>query len=247
MNKKKNLETVVQDTKTVVTHDGVLLDVEQHKTFPVGEEPAYYKVYMQDVSAVLGLEPAEQVVFKACCANMTFGNRIFLIKRTKMYLEQLTGYKFNTIRATITKLVKKGLLLREDTSTYIVNPKFAARGKWEDIRALRLVIEYSEQGRNIEVKKITNKVIEIEEHRPKQLELFEELPLDAGNDVDKEQDLWDAANFVGNIVADDLSFPDEDPPGEPDPMTPEEVEWVQEQLKKKRLAAGIGEDGHPYR
>ena len=84
-------DKVIRDTKTIVNTSGELLNVEQHLSIAVGEEPAYYKVYMQDISAVLGLEPAEQVVFRACCANMTFGNRIFLIKRTKMYLEQQTG------------------------------------------------------------------------------------------------------------------------------------------------------------
>lgn len=207
---EKNKDRITKETRTIINTSAEVLNVEQHLSIPVGEEPAYYKVYMQDISAVLGLEPAEQVVFRACCANMTFGNRIFLIKRTKMYLEQQTGYKFNTIRATITKLVKKNLLFREDTSTYIVNPNFAARGKWEDIKALRLVIDYSAQGRNIEVKKITNKVIELEEHRPKQLELaFEEIPLGSDIETDREKDMWDAMRHAaGGDEVEGLPFPD---------------------------------------
>ena len=70
MNKKINIETVVKDTQTVVTKEGELLDVEQHLSFPVGEEPPYYKVYLQDLSNVLGLAPAEHAVWEVLCSNM---------------------------------------------------------------------------------------------------------------------------------------------------------------------------------
>lgn len=174
MNKKINIETVVKDTQTVVTKEGELLDVEQHLSFPVGEEPPYYKVYLQDLSNVLGLAPAEHAVWEVLCSNMSFNNIVVLIKPIKDMLVQATGKKYETIRAAIKALVTKGLLVRQARAVYMVNPNYAARGKWQDIKALRLTIEYSEQGRNIEVKKVTNKVIEVEEHRPKQLELFDQ-------------------------------------------------------------------------
>ena len=170
-NKKEN---VMKDTKTVVTRDGELLDVQQHISVPVGEEPPYYKVYLQDLSNVFGLAPAERAVWEVLCANMSFTNIVVLIKPIKNILVQTTGKKFETIKAAIKSLTNKGLLIRQERAVYMVNPNYAARGKWQDIRALRLVIEYNEQGRNIEVKKVTNKVIEVEEHRPKQLDLFQE-------------------------------------------------------------------------
>ena len=83
---------------------------------------------------------------------------------------------------------------------------------------MRLVIDYSAQGRNIEVKKITNKVIEIDEHRPKQLELsFEEIPLGSDIETDREKDMWDAMRHAAGgdelpfdeaIPVDDLPLPD---------------------------------------
>ena len=174
-NKKEN---VMKDTKTVVTRDGELLDVQQHISVPVGEEPPYYKVYLQDLSNVFGLAPAERAVWEVLCANMSFTNIVVLIKPIKNILVQTTGKKFETIKAAIKSLTNKGLLIRQERAVYMVNPNYAARGKWQDIRALRLVIEYNEQGRNIEVKKVTNKVIEVEEHRPKQLDLFQEPETD---------------------------------------------------------------------
>lgn len=230
MSEKKKLENVVKDTKIVITRDGELMDVEQHQSIAVGEEPPYYKVYLQDLSNVFGLAPAERAVWEVLCANMSFTNIVVLIKPIKNILVQTTGKKYETIKAAIKSLTAKGLLIRQERAVYMINPHYAARGKWQDIKALRLIIEYNEQGRSIEVKKVTNKTIEVEEHRPKQLELFDE--------PETEIDMNEG-------VPADLPFPD-DPPGEPAPMTPEEVEWVQEQLAKKRKANGIGEDGHPY-
>lgn len=186
MNEKKKIENVVKDTKEVITRDGELLNVEQHMSIPVGDEPPYYKVYLQDLSNVLGLAPAEHAVWEVLCSNMSFTNIVVLIKPIKDMLVKATGKKYETIRAAIKSLVAKGLLVRQARAVYMVNPKYAARGKWQDIKALRLIIDYNEQGRNIEVKKVTNKVIEVEEHRPKQLDLFEEpeTELDMSESVD---------------------------------------------------------------
>lgn len=174
MEEKKKTENVIKDTQTVINTSGEILNVEQHLSIPVGDEPPYYKVYLQDLSNVLGLAPAEHMVWEVLCSNMSFNNIVVLIKPIKDMLVETTGKKYETIRAAIKSLVAKGLLMRQARAVYMVNPKYAARGKWQDIKALRMTIDYNAQGRNIEVKKITNKFIEVDEHRPKQLDLFQE-------------------------------------------------------------------------
>lgn len=171
---KKKAENVIKDTQTVINTSGEILNVEQHLSIPVGDEPPYYKVYLQDIANVYGLNPAERAVWEILCSNMTFQNLVFLYKPIKMMLVQATGKKYETIKAAIKSLTAKGLLIRQDRAVYLVSPKYAARGKWQDIKALRMTIDYNAQGRNIEVKKITNKFIEVEEHRPKQLDFFQE-------------------------------------------------------------------------
>ena len=174
MEEKKKTENVIKDTQTVINTSGEILNVEQHLSIPVGDEPPYYKVYLQDLSNVLGLAPAEHLVWEVLCSNMSFNNIVVLIKPIKDMLVETTGKKYETIRAAIKSLVAKGLLMRQARAVYMVNPKYAARGKWQDIKALRMTIDYNAQGRNIDVKKITNKFIEVDEHRPKQLDLFQE-------------------------------------------------------------------------
>ena len=174
MEEKKKTENVIKDTQTVINTSGESVNVDQHLSIPVGDEPPYYKVYLQDLSNVLGLAPAEHMVWEVLCSNMSFNNIVVLIKPIKDMLVETTGKKYETIRAAIKSLVAKGLLMRQARAVYMVNPKYAARGKWQDIKALRMTIDYNAQGRNIDVKKITNKFIEVEEHRPKQLDLFQE-------------------------------------------------------------------------
>ncbi len=125
------------------------------QTIPVGQEPNYYKVYMQDLAVLQGLTSTETRILEVLSSNMSFENLIVIIKPIKERLSQITGKKYETIVSSLQGLVKKGILLREERSCYRVNPKYIAKGKWQDIKALRLTIEYSEQGRSINVESVT--------------------------------------------------------------------------------------------
>lgn len=178
MEKKKKVvkESVIKDTKLRVSTDGEILGIDQTISFPVGKEPPYYKQYLEDMGKVQGLNPAERVVWDCLCKNMSFKNKIVLVKAFKEIIAEETGKKYETIRAAIKSLSAKGLLIPMEgkRSVYIINPMFAAKGEWKDIRALRLVIEYSEQGRSIKVNKITNNQVVVEEYRQKELFYYDE-------------------------------------------------------------------------
>ena len=52
----------------------------------------------------------------------------------------------NVIDQHITKLVKSGLLIRKDKGMYIANPHLFGKGKWQDIKAIRMQFEYNNSG-----------------------------------------------------------------------------------------------------
>lgn len=160
---------MIKNTTITYNQDGVITSIEEERTIQVGKEPSYYKVYLQDIAMVFGLSPSEQKVFEVLCANMGFGNRVVLIKAVKNKMTELTGYSYDTIRKAIQVLTQKKILISEDRACYIVNPNYAARGEWADIKAMRIVIDYSERGRNIEVQKLTKKTIIIKESAVRQL------------------------------------------------------------------------------
>lgn len=148
---------------------GEIIEQERVESLAVGKEPNYYKVYINDLANLQGLNPTEKVVLETLSANMTFDNLIVLIKPIKEKLCQITGKEFETIKKAIQGLTKKKVLLKEERACYRVNPKYVAKGKWEDIKALRLVVEYSERGRDISIEKVTPYHIEYKVKDKKEL------------------------------------------------------------------------------
>ena len=55
----------------------------------------------------------------------------------------------NIVDQHITKLVKAGLLARKDKGMYIANPNLFGKGRWTDVKKIRMSVEYSEDGRLI--------------------------------------------------------------------------------------------------
>lgn len=143
-------------TNTIDLDTGEIIEQNKRQSIAVGKEPNYYKVYIQDLANLQGLNPTETQVFQILSANMTFDNLIVLIKPIKEKLVEMTGKKYDAIKKAIENLAKKKILIRADRSVYRVNPKYAAKGKWEDIKALRLVIEYSEKGREIKLENVNS-------------------------------------------------------------------------------------------
>lgn len=149
-NKVNQQNTIIMDSET-----GEILEQERKESLSVGKEPNYYKVYINDLANLQGLNTTEKMVLEILSANMTFNNLIVIIKPIKEKLVQLTGKSFDGIKKAIQELAKKNILLKEDRACYRVNPKYIAKGKWEDIKALRLVIDYTEKGREISIEKVT--------------------------------------------------------------------------------------------
>lgn len=161
---------IIMDSET-----GEVIEQVRKESLAVGKEPNYYKVYINDLANLQGLNPTEKMVLEILSANMTFDNLIVLIKPIKEKLVKITGKEFETIKKAIQGLSKKKVLLKEERACYRVNPKYVAKGKWEDIKALRLVIEYSEQGREISIEKVTPFHIEYEVKDKKEILKIDEI------------------------------------------------------------------------
>ena len=155
MHPLENFKINQQVDRIIDSETGEVIQQDRKESLAVGKEPNYYKVYINDLANLQGLNPTEKMVFEILSANMTFDNLIVLIKPIKEKLVKITGKEFETIKKAIQGLAKKKVLLKEERACYRVNPKYIAKGKWQDIKALRLVVEYSERGRQINVENIT--------------------------------------------------------------------------------------------
>ena len=163
MGKKEIIFAALQDTNTTLKYDGSLKKTTQITKIPVEKEDDYFKTYVRTVSYALGLSAGEKDVFRSICCNMSFNNRVVLFKPTKKIIAQQTKLTVETVTNIISSLTRQGLLIRQERSMYIVNPNYVSRGKWEEIKALRLEIEFASNGRNISIQKITPRYITIQE------------------------------------------------------------------------------------
>lgn len=170
-----NNDLVIQNTDSIIDNGtGQLLYTETTTNVILGNEPPYFKVYtdlVNDLSNLCNLNHSEKAVFLSLAKNMSFSNTVILLKPVKELIMQETGIKsLNTLNKAIDILYKKKFIIRKARSFYIVNPNLIGKGKWEDNKSLRLIIEYSENGKQIEVRKINSNMLQIN-HKHEQKEL----------------------------------------------------------------------------
>jgi hypothetical protein len=113
----------------------------------VESEPAYVKMYVEDVVRINNLPGGAGKVLNVLVKNMTYSNIVVLINPIKRKIVEETGLTLNTINKAITQLNDAGILIRSERSVYIVDPTLFAKGRWQDIKQLQLTITYGPDGK----------------------------------------------------------------------------------------------------
>lgn len=133
-------------TTTVDHQTGEISKEVQILSSKVEQEPRFVKMYIDDVLKLKDVPKASSDVLSVLLANMSYGNVVIMIKEIKEIIAQKTGLKPNTVNKSIQNLHKAGILIRKGRSIYVVDPTLFAKGSWEDISKLRLVIDYKPDG-----------------------------------------------------------------------------------------------------
>lgn len=132
----------------------------------IGEsEPDFIKLYLNRLAKIQGLNNSQASVLFEIAKKMPWASDADQDIVLNAYIKEKIAKKLKVtmqyIKDTIAKLVKDGMLIRQGTprsATYIINPLYIAKGKWEDIKKLQLKISFSpEQGEVIEGVEIENK------------------------------------------------------------------------------------------
>lgn len=155
-----NNQTVTVDVQT-----GEILSIINKVNIPIGKEPAFYKTYLEDAAYLVGMPLAEVILFRWLCAHMDYSNKVKILKVDKEDIQKDYGYTVATIDVSLSKMLKRGIIIKECRGCYIVNPNLAAKGSWEDVKALRVTIDYMEQGRQVKVTKVDKNQLQVEEDR----------------------------------------------------------------------------------
>lgn len=143
----KDRKVYNQVTQTYVDKEtGEMVSQSDIKMSRVEREPNFIKMYVDDILKIKEVPKASNDVLSVLLANMSYANIVVLIKPIKDIISQETGLKLNTINKAVQKLCDVGILIRRNRGVYIVDPNLFAKGKWENVKKLRMTIEYNKDG-----------------------------------------------------------------------------------------------------
>lgn len=115
-------------------------------TMQVDREPEYVKLYMQDIGRFKGLSGSSNDILLEFIKSMGYNNVIPVYMPIKKMVAKRLNLSIHTVNSAIKEFKKKELFISVARGIYIADPKLFAKGKWADIKSLRLVIEYGKDG-----------------------------------------------------------------------------------------------------
>jgi hypothetical protein len=140
---------VKESTHQIVDENGELKEMKQSQVFAMEREPDYVKLYIDDVMKLSDIPKSASSVLFAIVKRMSYSNDIALYAPIKREIEAELGIKEITLKKAIDVFIEKSILFRKARGLYTINPYLFGRGKWEDIKKVRLSVEYSKAGRTI--------------------------------------------------------------------------------------------------
>ena len=145
--KRKFQKQITRDTVIDKATGEILSEVAtEQQVVQRGGEPKFVKFYIDDLILINNLPTKSSAVLWELVKNTTYENKIILNGSIKKDICAKLNIKMPTLNNTLSSFVKKEILYRLDTGVYMPNPYLFARGKWEDIHELRMVVQYKQNG-----------------------------------------------------------------------------------------------------
>jgi len=143
MAKKKNNSFSKETTHIVDRQDGQIFRTEIITRKRVTADK-FVQLYLDNFGALMGIEgEGEYRLILWCAKNMNYDtNEVIIVNALKKRIAAECDLSPYTINNAVSALVSKNLLLRKDTSIYMLNPNYFFRGRIEDRAALIRTVEY---------------------------------------------------------------------------------------------------------
>ena len=158
MKKKKISQT--QITQTIDKNTGEIIEISKTNVFKVDREPDYIKMYISDIIRLNDLPSGTSAILLELVSQMGYNNIIPAYKPIKELTAKKLGISLNYLNKAIQTFYEKGLFIRVARGVYMADPDLFARGKWEDIKELRLVIEYKNKQEKKGIRKLKSNISE---------------------------------------------------------------------------------------
>jgi len=141
MTKKRKIFEQIVKTKN---EDGTLKSI-NHTILKSVPRDKFIQVYLEDIRVFMDLPDASSIkvlvnLWKYCTCDT---NEIIIVKALKERIADNVGIKLQSVSNIISKLVKKKILIRRNTSIYILNPLYFFKGRdFTRQNLIRLIVEY---------------------------------------------------------------------------------------------------------
>lgn len=136
----------VKEVHEIKEESGEVLKSARVESSMLEKEPPYVKLYIYDIAKLNGLSPSEGDILNELVGNMGYNNIVPSYKPVKEMMAKKLKMKYGTLDAGIKKLYKKGILIRKARGLYVMSPDLFGRGTWNDIKKIRMVIDYNSDG-----------------------------------------------------------------------------------------------------
>lgn len=138
-------DSTVTDLRT-----GEAIHHRSHKVVHLPKEPAYVKLYVQDLGDLIGLTDNEKAVLFMLATKIDFEGIASLNAASRRRIANACGISNGSFRNAISALCRKGIMQRIDSNEYAVDPRYFAKGEWRDIlhrrKDFELRIRYTANG-----------------------------------------------------------------------------------------------------
>lgn len=139
----KSKVTKTQITDVVNTDTGEVVQLIKSQTYGVEKEPPYIKMYIEDIAKLSDIPSGMSPILIELISQMGYNNIIAAYKPLKLITCRKLGISIDYLNKAIQEFYEKGLFIRVARGVYMADPELFARGKWEDIKELRLVVQYN--------------------------------------------------------------------------------------------------------
>jgi hypothetical protein len=116
-----------------------------------GKEPPYIKLYIDDLTTVLKIPNAQRNVLDLMLRKLDYEGYMALSTRYKKEMAKILNISDQSLRNSLSKLTKTGIIKSSSYGEYLVNPNLFARGEWKTIveqrKQFTMTITYSNEGK----------------------------------------------------------------------------------------------------
>lgn len=165
---------IVRQTKTTkISEIGEIIETEKEQIINFQKTDDFIMTFTKDLGYLKNLSKGEIVLFFGLLQIVNNHNEIILNAGIKKRMSENFDIKIESINVLLSQLVKKQMILKTDEmGVYLLNVFLFGKGKWSDIKKMRMLIEwdFKEKKKTVSIEKEYLNEDEILEKQIKQQE-----------------------------------------------------------------------------